>query len=72
MLEYNGIDLSEGTDFNKTSAFICHYSCFLEKHFRIDPKVCNGCHDLMQRVMSFNEVAIVSAKKMIIKFIFII
>ena len=35
---------------------------FLDKNFNYDPYLCNGCHDLMQKVMSFNDVAIVSIK----------
>ena len=54
MLEYERIDISEGNDINKTCASkkcdICHYV------------ICNGCHDLMQKAMNFNDVAIVSIK----------
>ena len=35
---------------------------FLDKNFNYDPYLCNGCHDLMQKVMNFNDVAIVSIK----------
>ena len=27
-----------------------------------EPHLCNGCHDLMEKVMSFNSVAVVSIK----------
>ena len=27
--------------------------------FKYQPYICNGCHDLMQKAMSFNNVAIV-------------
>ena len=27
---------------------------FLDKNFRFDPKVCNGCHILMEKAMNFN------------------
>ena len=37
---------------------------FLEINFGFQPELCEGCHDLMQKAMSFNNVAIVS------KFIF--
>ena len=30
--------------------------------FKYEPYLCNGCHDLMQKTMSFNDVAIVYAK----------
>ena len=66
MLEYDRIDISGGIDTNKTSASnecsICHYWYFLDKNFNYDPYLCNGCHDLMQKAMSFKNVAIVSIK----------
>ena len=30
--------------------------------FTCEPHLCNGCHDLMEKAMSFNDVAIVSVK----------
>ena len=30
--------------------------------FKYEPYLCNGCHDLMQKAMSFNNVAIVYVK----------
>ena len=30
--------------------------------FKYVPYLCNGCHDLMQKVMSFNNIAIVYVK----------
>ena len=66
MLEYDRIDTSEGIDVNKTSASkecdICHYWYFKNIGFRYEPNLCNGCHDLMQKAVSFNDVAIVYVK----------
>ena len=66
MLEYDRIDISEGIDTNKTSKSkkcdICHYWHFLDKNFSYELYLCNGCHDLMQKAMNFNDVAIVSIK----------
>ena len=66
MLEYDRIDISEGIDINRTNASkecdICHYWYFLDKNFNYQPYLCNGCHDLIQKVMNFNDVAIVSVK----------
>ena len=66
MLEYYRIDISEGIDMNKTSASnkcdICHYWYFLDKNFNYKSYLCNGCHDLMQNAMNFNDVAIVYIK----------
>ena len=67
MLKYDRIDISEGIDVNKTilskECDICHYWYFKKTGFKQEPYLCNGCHDLMQRAMSFNNVAIVYVKK---------
>ena len=66
MLEYDRIDISEGIDVNKTRLSkeydICHYWYFKDIGFKYEKYLCNGCHDLMQKAMSFNEVAIVYVK----------
>ena len=66
MLEYDRIDISEGIDVNNTNASkecdIGHYWYFLKKNFNYEPYLCNGCHYLMQKIMNFNDVAIVSIK----------
>ena len=41
---------------------ICHYCYFKDIGFKYEPYLCNGCHDLMQKAMSFNDVAIVYVK----------
>ena len=67
MLEYDRIDISKGIDINKTNASkecdICHYWYFLGRCFKHKPYLCNGCHNLMQKAMNFNDVAIVSVKR---------
>ena len=67
MLEYDRIDVSEGIDVNKTNASkecdICHYLYFIDISFKYEPYLCNGCHDLMQKAMSFNDVAIAYVKE---------
>ena len=67
MLEYDRIDISEGIDLNKSDKSkecdICHYWYFLDKNVKYEPYLCNGCHDLMQKAMNFNDVAIVSIKE---------
>ena len=35
---------------------------FKDIGFKHEPYLCNGCHDLMQKVVSFNNVAIVYVK----------
>ena len=63
MLEYERIDISEGIDVNKTNLSkefdICCYMYFKDIGFKYEPYLCNGCHDLMQKSMSFNNIAIV-------------
>ena len=67
MLECDKIDISEGIDIDKTNKSkqcnICHYWYFLDKKFSYEPCLCNGCHDLMQKAMTFKNVAIVSIKE---------
>ena len=36
---------------------------FLDKDFNYEQYLCNGCHDLMQKATSFDDVAIVSIKE---------
>ena len=66
MLEYNRIDISEGVDLNKTSLSkecdIWHYWYFKDNGFKYEPHLCNVCHDLMQKAISFNNVAMVYVK----------
>ena len=66
MFEYDRTDISEGIDANKTSGSkkcdICHYWYFRNIGFKYEPYLCNGCHDLMQKDMSFDDVAIVYLK----------
>ena len=67
MLEYDRTDIWEGTDVNKTNASkeceICHYWYFNDIGFKYEPYLCNGCHNLMQKAMNFNDFAIVSIKE---------
>ena len=62
MLEYDRIDISEEIDVNKTNLSkecdICHYWYFKDIGFKYEPYLCNGCHDLMQKAMSFNNIAV--------------
>ena len=51
MLEYDRIGISEEIDIDKTGESKecdnCHYWYFLNKGFKYDPYVCNGCHYLL-------------------------
>ena len=66
ILEYNKIDIWEGIDVNKTNLSkecdICHHWYLKDINFKYEPYLCNGCHGLMQKAMSFNNFAIVYGK----------
>ena len=62
MLEYNRIDISEGIDVEKTYASKEWDIVTISIVFKHEPYHCNGCHDLMQKALSFNDVAIVYVK----------
>ena len=59
MLYFNRIDVSEGTDVNKTSASkkcnICHYWYFLCYSIKSQPNVCSRCHDLLMMSLNFTD-----------------
>ena len=67
MLEYDKIDIWEGIDVNKRSLLkecdIRHYWYFKGVGVKYEPYLCNGCHDLRQKAMSFNNVPIVYVKE---------
>ena len=66
ILEYNRSNISEGIDVNKTNTSrefdICHYWYFKDIGIKYEPYIFNGCHDLMQKAMSFNDFAIAYVK----------
>ena len=66
MLEYEKTDVSEGIDVNRTNLSkecdICHDWYFKDIGFKCEPYLCNGCHDLMQKAMRFNDVAVAYVK----------
>ena len=66
MLCYDRIDVSEGTDVNKTSASeesdIFHYWHLLNYSFKFQPNVCNRCHDLLMMSIKLSDIAILNIK----------
>ena len=54
MLNCDRTDVSEGIDANKTNGLheciICHYWYFLEIKRKFQPELCNGSHDLKQKL----------------------
>ena len=67
MLEYDWIDISEVIDVNKTNLSkeceLCHYWYFKNVGFKYESYICNGCHDLMQKAISFNNIVVVYVKR---------
>ena len=67
MLECDRIDISEGIDVNKANLSrqgdICHYWYFKNIGFKYETYLCNGYHNLMQKAMSFNDIAVVYVKR---------
>ena len=41
---------------------ICHYWYFLDKGFKFQPHVCNGCHDLLMMPMNLSDIALLNTK----------
>ena len=66
MMQCNKINVSEGIDVNKTSAWkdceLCHYWFFKDIGFKFEEHVCNKCHDLLTMAYSLKNIAILNAK----------
>ena len=62
MLYYDKVDVSDGSDLNKTSASkkrgFCRCCYFLDKGFKFQPYVCNSWNDVL--MMSVNPSDIVT------------
>ena len=74
MLEYDGIDISEGINFNKTSASkeydICHYWYFKDIGFTYESYLWNVCHDLMQKAMILMMLLFLMSQEVLTEFTF--
>ena len=66
MIQYEGIDISEGIDFNKTISskvcMICHYWYFKDIGFKYQPYVSNGCHDFSMTLQNLSDFFILIVK----------
>ena len=64
MLHHNKTDVSERIDVNKTSVSkkcnICNYRYFLDKWFRFQSSVCNGCHNILMMSVDIKNFAILN------------
>ena len=64
MLEYDRIDNSEGIDSTRNKlvskeCWMCYFWYFIDKNFNFDKRLCNGCHEMNIKEVSFNNLAIV-------------
>ena len=66
MLQYDGIDVSEGIDINKASkpkkCMLCHYWYFKDISFKFQPYLCHGCHAVPMMAYELKNIAILHAK----------
>ena len=65
MLEYDGIDISEGIDINKCEetcrrCSLCKFYYFLDKNFSYGPFLCNGCYVIFLKAVSMQNLAIIN------------
>ena len=66
MLYFDRIDVSEGIDFDKTSASkeygFSHYCYFLNYSFKLQRNVWNRCHNLLMVSINLSDVSILNIK----------
>ena len=62
MLYFDRIEVSKEIDVKKASKSkecdVCHYWYFLNKGFKFQANVCNGCHDLLMMSINLSNIAI--------------
>ena len=67
MLEYERIGFSEGIDINKSSkskeCMLYHYWYFKDIGFNFEPRVCNGCPDMLMMTYQLKNIAILNVKR---------
>ena len=68
--------ISEGIDVNKSSnskdCSICHYWYFIDKNFKYDPYLCNGCSDVIMKAISFKILSLFILKEMLTELCFLL
>ena len=66
MLYYDRIDVSLGTDVNKTSVseecYVCPYWYFLNYNFKFQPNVCNRCRELLMMSINLSNIVMLHIK----------
>ena len=67
MLQYKKIDVSEGTDIDKTNAskvcMLSYYCYFKDVGFKFEPHVCNKWHDVLMAAYELKYIAILNVKE---------
>ena len=66
MLQYEKIDVLEGTEINKTSAskecILCYYWYFKDVRFKFKWHVFNKCNNVLMTAYEFKNIAILNVK----------
>ena len=66
MLQQEKIDVSEGTDTNKTSeskeCILCHYWYFEDVEFKFERHVCNKCNDVLMTACELKNATVLNVK----------
>ena len=65
MLEYDRINISEGIDINKCEqtsrkCSLRKFYYFLDKNFKYEPYLCDGCYDMSMKAVSMQSLAIIN------------
>ena len=65
MLEYDGINISEGIDINKCEetsrkCSLCKFYYYLHKNFKYGPYLCDGCYDMSMKAVSMQNLTIIN------------
>ena len=65
MLEYDRIDISEGTDITKCKetsreCSLCKFYYFLDKNFNYGPYLCDGCYDMSMKAVSMENLTVIN------------
>ena len=66
MLQFDRINDPIGIDVKETSESkecdFCHYCYFLDKGFKFELDVWNGCHDVLIMSMNLNDIAVINIR----------
>ena len=66
MLQYETINVSEGTDLNKSDkskeCMVCYYRDLKDIGYKYEQHVFNGCHDLSMMVYDIDDFMILNIK----------